>query len=620
VTYQNLTLNGLLFTGADTPSVSWNLQPGLNVLYGASNAGKSFAVKTIDFLLGSSRPLPDISERSRFDRAWLAINGPVSGDVTLMRALAGGALELHGGDIDLIRQRKSNGRHLSARHDHASPDNVSQFLLNEIGLGSKFVAIDINGKKRSLSFRDLARFCITDETAIQAETSPVESGQYATSTAERSVFKLLTTGVDDSAIVPVLDRKSFRTSTAAKLEVLDEMLGAVNEELVADYSQADELPAQYERIERTWATAQEQLQLAQQSIRALLARKREIAQAITRFEQRREQIAINLGRFEQLEDVYRSDIERLEAIEEVGFLLTLGNNKDCPLCGAPVDAQKHVHSLHDIQNATEAAKIEIDKIDRQRVDLAETIENLNAVGVQTQAKLADLDDELQSVETRLNQLAPTANEAELQLAELMSVRDQVRHGLTLLEQRKTLSLRRNELSALKPTPKAERPRLGVPTSISHDFAQVVSRVLEAWEFPGNRHVSFDDATHDLRIDGKNRRDNGKGVRAITHAAFKVALLLFCQERDLSHPGFVILDTPLLTYRDPIHSDAGELSQDEQELANTSLKDFFYEHLAEVGSSKQFIVVENVDVPTSIASSANIERFTGDPTTGRAGLF
>lgn len=276
--------------------------------------------------------------------------------------------------------------------------------------------------------------------------------------------------------------------------------------------------------------------------------------------------------------------------------------------------------VHDIQNATEAAKIEIEKIDRQRVDLAETITNLNAEGVQTQAKLADLDDELQSVENQLNQLAPTANQAEHQLAELMSVRDQVRHGLTLLEQRKSLSVRRDELSALKPIAKAERPRLGVPTSTSHDFAQVVSSVLEAWQFPGNRHVSFDDAAHDLRIDGKNRRDNGKGVRAITHAAFKVALLLFCQERDLPHPGFVILDTPLLTYRDPIHSDAGELSQDEQELANTSLKDFFYEHLAEVGPSKQFIVVEDVDVPTSIASSANIERFTGDPTSGRAGLF
>lgn len=69
---------------------------------------------------------------------------------------------------------------------------------------------------------------------------------------------------------------------------------------------------------------------------------------------RRSQITI--GRFEQLEEVYDSDIERLEAIEETGFLLTLGGDKDCPLCGALPDAQRHVHGLKDIERATEAAQ------------------------------------------------------------------------------------------------------------------------------------------------------------------------------------------------------------------------------------------------------------------------
>jgi hypothetical protein len=84
-------------------------------------------------------------------------------------------------------------------------------------------------------------------------------------------------------------------------------------------------------------------------------------------------------------------------------------------------------------------------------------------------------------------------------------------------------------------------------------------------------VSFDEGTYDLRIDGKNRRDNGKGVRAITHAAFKVALLMFCRERGLPHPGLLVLDTPMLTYRDPLRSREGPLGADEQAIRNTSLK-------------------------------------------------
>jgi len=108
--------------------------------------------------------------------------------------------------------------------------------------------------------------------------------------------------------------------------------------------------------------------------------------------------------------------------------------------------------------------------------------------------------------------------------------------------------------------------------------------------------------------------------AHTHSAFKVALLMFCRERNLPHPGFIILDTPLLTYRDPLRAKAGPLTPDEKELRNTSLKDFFFEHLSEVSKLGQIIVVENVDLPSNIEALGNVETFTGDPTNGRFGLF
>jgi hypothetical protein len=140
------------------------------------------------------------------------------------------------------------------------------------------------------------------------------------------------------------------------------------------------------------------------------------------------------------------------------------------------------------------------------------------------------------------------------------------------------------------------------------------------EHPGNWHVSFDEGTYDLRIDGKNRRDNGKGVRAITHAAFKVALLMFCRERGLAHPGFLVLDTPMLTYRDPLRSKEGALAADEQAIRNTSLKEFFFEHLSKIAGLGQFVVVENVDLPQGLERLAHMEVFTGVPAMGRAGLF
>ena len=155
-------------------------------------------------------------------------------------------------------------------------------------------------------------------------------------------------------------------------------------------------------------------------------------------------------------------------------------------------------------------------------------------------------------------LSPGAGQARRQLAEIMTVRDWVKRGISLANQLAAYRARLESLNNLRPTSNADRPKLGVTSTVAHDFSQTVSKVLKAWQFPGDCHVSFDDATHDLKIDGKLRRDNGKGVRAITHAAFKVALLLFCRDKKLPHPGFLILDTPLLTYRDPITSRYGEL--------------------------------------------------------------
>ena len=614
-----ILLSGLTFTGANQPPVGVSFKDGLNILFGASNTGKTFTFKSIDFMLGGKGPLPDISERIGYEKAWMGLNLPTAGEATLMRALAGGAYELYPGHTIAPDTAAKANRKLSARNDATNTENVSQFLLTELNLTGKEIAFDTNGKKRSLSFRDLARVCLVDEVAIQSESSPIESGQVISTTAERSVFKLLLTGQDDSAVVTVLDRKSFKTSTAAKQEVLDDLLNDIYSELTADFPDADGLVEQSKNLEATWARAQHEADLAQQSIRDKLTKKSRLARLIFEHEQRRAEIQINFGRFNQLAEVYRSDITRLEAIEEAGFVLSLGGDKPCPLCGALPDDQNHLHGIADISRAKDAANVEIEKITRQQGDLDLTILQMDAEGQQIERSLEEHQEELARLESELEDFAPVAQASRQQLEKVLSIRDHVRRGLELLERRDSLIQRKNELAALKPASKADRPQLGIPGQVIHDFAQTVSGVLNEWHFPGNLHVSFDDGVYDLKIGGKNRRDNGKGVRAVTHSAFKIALLMFCRERNLPHPGFVVLDTPLLTFRDPIKSQI-PLEADEAALKNTSLKEHFFEHLSSISTLGQIIIVENVDLPENITSLGNVDIFTADPNNGRFGLF
>ncbi|MDX2277292.1 MAG: hypothetical protein NW206_17745 [Hyphomonadaceae bacterium] len=416
-----------------------------------------------------------------------------------------------------------------------------------------------------------------DETSIQSELSPVESGDSVRMVAERSIFKLLLTGQDDSAIATIMKQRDFKTSRTAKLEVVNDMLRAVEEELAADYPHADDLEDQSGRLEGTLATLKEQIDAARSSVRGLLDEKRAAANAILAARARLTEISINLGRFEQLAEVYVSDIQRLESLEEAGFLLLIGSDRDCPLCGAEPDQQKHDHGITAIEAARKAALAEIGKIRQQERGLATTVAQLTAEQTSLTESLERQDETLKRVESDLARLAPDSETSQKKLDELLQVRDQVKYGLELLARRKSLLERQAEFSAMKRTSEP-KPQLGPQSSVTHEFAQTVASVLRTWHFPGKLVVVFDDGAFDIKIDGKHRRDNGKGVRAILHAAFKVGLLLHCHEKSLPHPGFLVLDSPLVTYRDPMNSKAGPLTNDEAALRATTLKQHFFDRL------------------------------------------
>jgi hypothetical protein len=182
----------LTFTGPNATPAELEFAPGMNLIYGASNTGKSFAVKSLAFMLAALNRLPDITERRSYDRLWLAMDLGQE-QMTLMRALAGGGYDQYRGYVTAASKHQLIQR-LSAKHDQSNNRNLSQYLLEHLKLAGKQVATNASGNKRSVNMRDIAKFCIVDETRIQSEVSPVESGQFSAETEDRSVFRLLLSG------------------------------------------------------------------------------------------------------------------------------------------------------------------------------------------------------------------------------------------------------------------------------------------------------------------------------------------------------------------------------------------------------------------------------------------
>jgi len=107
-----------------------NLTFGLaaNVLYGASDTGKSFVLDSIDFMLGGKGPLRDIPEREGYDRILLGMQLTTGEAFTLHRSAAGGGFLLFKG----LHESKppEGGTELREQHDERRDDNLSRFLQN----------------------------------------------------------------------------------------------------------------------------------------------------------------------------------------------------------------------------------------------------------------------------------------------------------------------------------------------------------------------------------------------------------------------------------------------------------------------------------------------------------
>ena len=240
-------------------------------------------------------------------------------------------------------------------------------------------------------------------------------------------------------------------------------------------------------------------------------------------------------------------------------------------------------------------------------------------------ELNEKEKKLYQVERNIQKISADANDTSKSLKEILVVRDHSRDGIELLSQKTEYLKMIDEFELLKKPSKKDYPTFKPHNSDLHDLTNKISDVLKEWGFPGNNKIDFEEKSYDLKIDGKLRINNGKGVRAITHTAFKVGLLIYCREKNLPHPGFVVIDSPLLTYRDPIKNPTlGALTEDEMILKKSDLREKFFKHLASVSKLGQFIIFENIDPPADIRNYAKVTIFSGNKDSSidnnRAGFF
>lgn len=613
---QGIRLRRLSFHGPTKPPAFLTFGPGLNVLYGASDTGKSFVVEAIDFMLGGSKPLRDIPERVGYDQVLLSFESFGGEAHTVVRSADGGQFKLYPGLLEQPPGPEVEGQELSDTHNERTETNLSMYLLVRCGLGFKRVRKNKDGATQSLSFRNVARLLLVDENEIPQQRTPLSDGNYTADTANFSTFKLLLTGVDDSALSARTPKDPGEQSKEAQLELLDQLVADYRERL-RDISKArteDELRDQLSRIDASLEAHSSDLRSTEAEFQTAALRRRELRKRLEEGRDRHSEVESLLSRFDLLDRHYVSDIERLTAIEECGTLFGILGPAVCPLCGAePAHQRSHAGCDGDVDRVIAAARREIAKIELLRTELRVTLKDLSRERAGLGRRLHGVRDDLSALSDNVDSLiSPRLTKLRSSYAEFSDKRAEVREALALYDTISDIERRR---AALMETVEPKRSAVSdgdLPARVADAFAQAVENVLKEWHFPKHGRVHFDSRAKDLVIAGKLRTARGKGLRAITHAAFTLALLAYCKQNETPHPGFVILDSPLLAYREPDGS--------EEDLSGTDLKDQFYLYLQGLSEDQQVIIIENTDPPESIRALPQTLMFSANPRSGRYGLF
>lgn len=608
----DLRLTHLTYAGSGKPTASVEFDPTLTLIYGASDTGKSFIAESIEYMLGGAK-LTLVPEAEGYSQILLGLRLPDGSSLTLLRVPDQNTIHIHREDLRGLVSRPAD-TDVTAAHTARSKNSLSLFLLGELGLAELKIRKNDAGATRGLTLSDLVHLSVIPETRMVAPLSPVlHSGAASGKTAAASVMRLLLTGDGDPDVDPGPNAGQRRVNKG-KITLLDQIIIDLHGKLSTNEN-VKELRARQARLQASIDEHSSTLRvITNRHLDAVTARMR-AAEELAELESRLAEVGDLVSRFLLLESQYRSDLARLEMVTEAGSILGYFRVGTCVFCGADPEHQNPGHGEHETTQLHIAVQSEAAKTSALLADLLPTIEDLRTQFDDLSARRASLIDGTTRIDEEITateqQMAPMRERME----ESLQARSAIERSLELHERIDELEERRSRLDGEGAVP-ARRTAEYIPNRILSTFDDTLRRTLEAWRVPSVEFAEYDQYAMDIRAGNRRRAGRGKGVRSVLHSAFTTALARYCLDSSRPHLGFVVLDSPVVTYRDPISEPNSEPVGEDVDLTSNVVDHFYRDMLDFPG---QAIIIENGDPPVDVISQARIYRFAGAGS-GRPGFF
>lgn len=616
MSYYGIQLRKLQLEGANKENATIDFKSGLNVIAGASDTGKSFAFECINYILGATDIPKFPPEASGYKTVFLEFLDKKSNQIiTLKRSF----LENEKSDIYYIYaeiNKISNSPFDLLSVSSRARNNLSTKLLSLCNCPYKNILRNFsNGETEAFTFRKFITLTMLNEARIVQNNSPIYLGDIKrdkNSTKETASFFTLLTGIDYQKYKKTDSIEIKRAHLEGAINELTTLSSDLQKEISS--VESDSVSIQIQENQSIINAIENSLKLQRELTETLEKRHQEEILVLNTTIRDKSRILDNLSKFKLLKKNYLSDVNRLDFIEQAHDYTSQMVDVRCPTCHTELKTPVAHTELY-----YKAIQSEKEKLNKHLVDLQSTITDLETELVLTNQKISQEKERVRNFESELEKQTKKISLILLEHEQYLKTRDKLltiennKRNLFEIKQRilelynrldntKNVS---NKVSIKKPSGK-----------LFEEFCSIVEDLLEHWNFisKNSNSVLFNEQDNDVIVCGKEKATYGKGARAIINSAFIIAIMKYCITHNLSHPGFVILDSPLTTYKER-DKQANRKSED---IENSIKTQFFY-NLSQINKHEQIIIFDN-ELPPKDLANITYHHFTGNKDIYRTGFI
>lgn len=586
--------------GSGKQDSSVDLRPGLNIIQGRSNTGKTCIIKCIDFCFGSKTKPFD--ESFGYDTIELSIHTG-KGNITISRALGKNQVEVttdvpgfDNGTYDLKPTKKKEPLPI-----------LSDLLLNSIGIeGEHQIVSNKDFNKRRLTWRTFLHILLFHVSEIAKETSVIEPEQGTEKTPFLSSLLFLLSGRDFAES----DAKTKKEIRVARKRAVEEY---VNKKIQSAADKKKDLQKNLDAfngvdVEQAMQDVIDSLQNTEAQISEAVAQSRELLSQILRLQSRAAECDLLQNRYASLKTQYVSDIKRLSFIVngevEIGHV---PQNQICPFCDGKLPARSK-------KSYIDSAQAELDRIMLQMNGLEETENDLNQEKQEIDENLKSLQSKRDSIETMIeNELQPKADALRQSLNGYRAY-IQIKQELQVIDDfASSWETDLRELPSEDESHIEYHPKEYFDDTFQERIDTMLKEALTECAYENLTTARFNMKDFDIEVNGHKKADvNGQGYCSFLNSVVAIVFRSYMEKYATYNPGFVILDTPLLGLDQGIADTAPESMR-------TALFNFFINHQ----NDGQIIILENIRHIPKLEyekAGANVITFTKGLEPGRYGFL